>query len=500
MSPSTLDSAVSDVPRVTGAGSFVRGHAAALAVAALVLVVAVIQVLTRATTLTELDSGNLALALDDFDVSRHQPHPPGYPLLVGAAHLLTWLGGALEAYLALAAVFSLGAVAVTALLARELFGRRAAFPAAALVVATPLVLYYAGIVSVYPAEAFFMPLVVLLAARTGRRADRWSAPALPVVLAVGAGFRPSLLVFALPACAVGLVVGRPAVRRLLVGVGAAAVVVVAWMVPTVVEAGGVSDYLSAGRLYRQAAERTWFALGGNGVSNGALATAAVALAALPSAVLVLACWRHRPRGGWRWWLLAAWAAPYVLFSGLVHLGKPGYLLAAVPAFAVAAAGLTADHRRAPAVAALVAAAGMAYYLLVPNVALPERIESYRPFAFAPTADAIRIQDAQAKAFIDFAPTCVPPACTVVSMQSSERFWEHEPFGLEDVYAPGTVVRLRDVNGPERPLGAAIWAGYRPPSPVIARATELAPVGTWRIFRSDPATTRAILADLREEQP
>jgi hypothetical protein len=49
----------------------------------------VFQLATRARTLTEFDSINLAKALRDFDVSKDQPHAPGYPLAVGEPFLST---------------------------------------------------------------------------------------------------------------------------------------------------------------------------------------------------------------------------------------------------------------------------------------------------------------------------------------------------------------------------------------------------------------------------
>jgi hypothetical protein len=43
--------------------------------------------LTRSHWLDDWDSVNFAFALDDFDVMRHRPHPPGYPLYVAAGKL-----------------------------------------------------------------------------------------------------------------------------------------------------------------------------------------------------------------------------------------------------------------------------------------------------------------------------------------------------------------------------------------------------------------------------
>ena len=46
--------------------------------------------------LCSFDSVNLALALKDFDPTRNQPQPPGYPFFVAEAHLLYPLFGTPE--------------------------------------------------------------------------------------------------------------------------------------------------------------------------------------------------------------------------------------------------------------------------------------------------------------------------------------------------------------------------------------------------------------------
>ena len=40
-----------------------------------------------ARSLEDIDSINFALGLRDFDVAQHQPHPPGYPVYIGLAHV-----------------------------------------------------------------------------------------------------------------------------------------------------------------------------------------------------------------------------------------------------------------------------------------------------------------------------------------------------------------------------------------------------------------------------
>src|SRR5438552_14718868 len=52
-------------------------------VAVLAVVFLVLHLPYLPASLEDLDSTNFALALRKFDVARHQPHPPGYPLYVG---------------------------------------------------------------------------------------------------------------------------------------------------------------------------------------------------------------------------------------------------------------------------------------------------------------------------------------------------------------------------------------------------------------------------------
>jgi hypothetical protein len=54
----------------------------ALVVPAFALMLLIGHVPLVARSLEDIDSVNFALALHDFDVRKHQPHPPGYPVVV----------------------------------------------------------------------------------------------------------------------------------------------------------------------------------------------------------------------------------------------------------------------------------------------------------------------------------------------------------------------------------------------------------------------------------
>ncbi|WP_437565125.1 hypothetical protein [Sorangium sp. So ce542] len=86
----------------------------------------------------DIDALRFALGVERFDVASLRPHAPYYPVFIAAAKGLALLGAAPRAALALVSAASgAAAVAFTALLAREVAGRRAAAFAGVLALASP---------------------------------------------------------------------------------------------------------------------------------------------------------------------------------------------------------------------------------------------------------------------------------------------------------------------------------------------------------------------------
>src|SRR5262245_23792027 len=205
----------------------------------------------RARMLYNWDAVQFALALREFDVAKHQPHPPGYLLYVGLGRLVNaTIGDASQAYVALAMLFSAATTFVVYWLARALHGRTTALAAALLLAVSPLFWFYGSVGLTYAGEAFGASLVALLArgARRGRVAQLyWGA----VVLGLVGGLRQSVLVLLFPLWLAAAMSGmRADARRARRVVGAVAVLgatVLAWFLPLVWLSGGLSAYLAASR-------------------------------------------------------------------------------------------------------------------------------------------------------------------------------------------------------------------------------------------------------------
>jgi len=460
-----------------------------------------LHLISRAHTLTEHDSVNLARGLQHYDVLAHAPHPPGYPLVVAAAHLFAWTGGPVEAYVAVAVLFSLLTVAGTWALARELFGPSAGLPATAACCAAPLFWYYGDIVSVYLPEAALAALAALVVHRVARRADRWSPLLLAPLLALAGGFRPTMGLLLLPTCLLGVAIGRPPLRRVLAGAVLAVAVLAAWAVPMLALSGGLSAYRAAtAELWRISAARTSILSGAPAdaaVGNALTAAAATCMTAVPALAIALPAvvgsravprlWAQRRAAVL---LLASWLLPYLLLYGGVHFGKPGYVLAYLPAIAALAGGLAAEGRRGgrTLLAAGVAVTMVAGYLALRSWPLPVQLA-----AFWPTAAVVRAQDAEARSLPAVAAACPADRCAIVSLPTSLRYWCRDVASIAPWYAPtARVIHPNRLTSQAAGRTTLVWVGDQPPPAVVALATLQGRTGPWLVYRSDPAATSRIL--------
>lgn len=200
-----------------------------------------------ARSLEDLDSINFAMGIRDYDVARHQPHPPGYPLYIAAAKALHAVGLSEVRSLSLLSVVA-GALALIALLG--LVRRLDDGDAGALTWFTvPMValnpLYWLTAArplsdAVGLMAALFAQWLTLEA--TGIRALRLAA----FVAGLGAGIRSQVVWLTLPLLAVAGLRLRSERRGDLVSVAGAWVAGAAlWAVPLLVVSGGPLAYWHA---------------------------------------------------------------------------------------------------------------------------------------------------------------------------------------------------------------------------------------------------------------
>jgi len=301
--------------------------------ALLIAVTALTRFLFRSRYLYDLDSVNFALALNRFDPSAHQPHPPGYFLYVCLGRLANLVfHDANSALVAISIAFSCGAITAIYMLADNWFGRGAALFAGLIFVFSPLAWFHGTVALTYIADTFFSALAGYLCWRTWSRSARFAIPAA-VAIGLATGFRQSSLLFLLPLL---LFSYRGLTRKHAAGGLAALLLTVsAWLIP-MVRTTGAGAYLSS-------LESLWLAVPSKGMVFNSSPFNSVARACDIAGIyfLCFGCAAILPVLGFRgtssgdrtrslftW----AWIAPGLLFFTFIYLKwvNSGYLLILLP--------------------------------------------------------------------------------------------------------------------------------------------------------------------------
>ena len=280
-----------------------------------------------------------ALALREYDVIKHQPHPPGYILYVVVGRIVNaWLDDPTATYVALAVLFSGLTTFVVYYLARAVYDRATALAAATLLAVSPLFWFYGSVGLTYAGEALFASTVAFFAFRAlnGSRSDAYLAA---WYLGIAGGMRQSLLVLLLPLWCGCVLVGVRRLRVLAIGLAILCVSVLTWFVPMIWLTGGLERYLAASVELAGSVVKPTSIVGGPleatlRMSRYLLESVLVALGPLAAAGF-LSVWYVR-RYGWgaREWFLLGWTIPPVAVCTLVHFGQAGYVLTFLPALVI----------------------------------------------------------------------------------------------------------------------------------------------------------------------
>jgi len=285
--------------------------------------------------LFSFDSVNLALSLEHFDPTLHQPQPPGYPAFVLEARLFNLLCGDPRRTFVLLTVLICGfAVAMAYLVGKEMFSPWAGMAAAALLFVNPAFWYSSLTSPLRPHLALVSAIVAYLCWRT-RPGESRPLYAASLALGVGGGFRPELFVLLFPmwVWAAWQTRERRAIIRSALMLGGAALVwtgvlmyasggpqrMIAYFVDYVlVNTGYTSVVLDPATSWRRAAGRAvvWTGLG-----------------TLPWIWTLPLAWKERhstPDGLRKMAFLAVWFAPGFLYLLAVHIGDPDHALGVIP--------------------------------------------------------------------------------------------------------------------------------------------------------------------------
>jgi 4-amino-4-deoxy-L-arabinose transferase-like glycosyltransferase len=203
--------------------------------------------LTRSHWLDDWDSVNFAFGLDDFDVTKHWPHPPGYPVYIAAGKLVYSVIA--DHASALTLVSSLSGAAVASmfyLLERRDSDLPVALCATLIMALSPLFWLQSGLALTDMFGMVFVVAFLLVegATTTTPRGALLKRIACGLIAGVSVGARPHItLLIVLYWC---FRAHRPfAARHVLTAVLAFAVGIAAWLIPACSATGGPQIYWTA---------------------------------------------------------------------------------------------------------------------------------------------------------------------------------------------------------------------------------------------------------------
>ncbi|HEU4888455.1 MAG TPA: hypothetical protein VFV49_11240, partial [Thermoanaerobaculia bacterium] len=206
-------------------------------------VLAVVVAATRwpavSLTLWDWDEALFALALRDYDVVAHHPHPPGFPLFIALAKLISLDGfHALQSVTVCASLFVFPAMFF---LARELrFSALTSMGAALLLAFFPNVWFFGG-TAFSDVPSLVLALLASALLLRGCRSDR-SLLIGALVLGIAAGFRPQNLLIGFVPLLLAFLHRR---RTALLGAAIAGTIVVASYAGAAAFSGGWEAYREA---------------------------------------------------------------------------------------------------------------------------------------------------------------------------------------------------------------------------------------------------------------
>ncbi len=295
----------------------------------------------RSKLLYHMDSVQYALALDRYDITVHQPHPPGYFLYVMLGRLLnSFFNDANGTFIFISIIFSGLTVVTLYYLGKEIFDKQIGLLAAILALTSPNLWFHGEVALSYIVEAFFSTAIALLCWRLYKGEHKYIWLSV-IVLAVAGGIRQNTVIFLFPLWLFS--VKEAPIRKVIASLCLLSFVCLLWFVPMVLMTGGLE-------VYREAFRELWMFNTGNAsvFARGWSSFRAFSLALLfflvygmgvgvfPTSITAYSVIRHgklKSLDIGRVIFFSLWVLPSILFYLFIfiHPANPGYSLIFLPA-------------------------------------------------------------------------------------------------------------------------------------------------------------------------
>jgi len=203
----------------------------------------------RALTLTTWDAVQFALALENYNVALHRPHPPGYVAWVALLKLFSLVFDANLASIIINAILEGFVAYIMYRILREIFRVRKSISVLAALswLLNPISWYYRATAENYASGAFFTITILYLVLLFMEDGDMKKALVASFLLGFSGGFRIEIPVFLLPVAAYAIIyrLKRELNKRTLLSlIILYAVGIAAWLIPQALLCGNLINWLN----------------------------------------------------------------------------------------------------------------------------------------------------------------------------------------------------------------------------------------------------------------
>jgi 4-amino-4-deoxy-L-arabinose transferase-like glycosyltransferase len=219
------------------------------------LILFIITIITRIPFTSEFlyhsDSVHFTLALEEYNIKTHQPHPPGYFLYVMLGRLLNlFISDPNTLFISISIFFSGLTIVAIYYLTKEMFDTKTALIASAISITSPNIWFHGEVALTYIIEAFFSTVIAFFCWKIYKgdspKEDLTKYLYLSaIILAIAGGIRQNTTVFLLPLWLFSI--KRMPIKNIILSFIILGVVCLSWFIPMVQMTGGYDIYKEAFR-------------------------------------------------------------------------------------------------------------------------------------------------------------------------------------------------------------------------------------------------------------
>lgn len=291
------------------------------------------------------DSVNFAFAMQDFNLAKDQPQPPGYIIYVELTRLVdTFFHDAQSTLVAISVGASVLSLAAIYFFGKAVFNRQVGLVAALFLTFSPLYWFYGEIALPHPVDALLVTVSAWWLYKTMRGDLRYLFPAVAIA-AIAGGVRQQTLVFLAPLILFSL--RKVGWKNLALAGALGAVICLAWFLPLISLSGGLSSYLQVMNAFSARFQSTTSLFMGAGlwgltrnVTKLTLYTLySWSVFALPLVIYAFQFVRRRGKiqSLEKLIFFTLWIAPALIFYTIIHMGQQGLVFVYLPALLVISA-------------------------------------------------------------------------------------------------------------------------------------------------------------------